>query len=76
MTAPDPPAVADYASPPGPEPTLFIEANALLALDDGDEHEARRILADMGDAELGILGNTAWKLYDLCSTLAAERRTR
>jgi hypothetical protein len=53
-------------------PTNFAESNALLALQSGDEAEARRLLADFFPGELGRLADAADKLSDLCG----EYRTR
>lgn len=55
--------------------TPFIEANALLAInDDRDYAEARHILCDESLSGLYALEQTARALADFCRDLANERR--
>jgi hypothetical protein len=57
-------------------PTRFIEANALLALDDGapDYDEARSHLAELSIGELYTLQRQAKRLVELCRVVADEKR--
>lgn len=47
-------------------PTNFLESNALLALQAGEEASANQILSRMTDGELRDLRRTCWKLGALC----------
>jgi plasmid stability protein len=49
------------------EPTNYSESNALLALIQGDEDEAREILADMLPGELVGLAEAADRLHHLAA---------
>jgi hypothetical protein len=57
-------------------PTPFIEANALLALDDGapDYDEARSSLVLLSMGELYALERQARRLAELCRVIANEQR--
>lgn len=55
------------------QPTPFAEANALLALQNGDHVEASKILADSPPDELRKLAVTANRLNALCWTLHDEK---
>lgn len=56
-------------------PTRSSEANALLALQNGDHDEARVHLADYLPNELSQLEDAADALSALCARLRRERRT-
>lgn len=58
------------------QPTPFIEANALLALDDGepDYANAREALASCSIRELQALERQSERLAELCRTLTHEMR--
>jgi hypothetical protein len=57
-------------------PTPFIEANALLALDDGapDYDDARSHLVELSIGELYALERQAKRLYEFCRVIANEKR--
>ena len=57
-------------------PTPFIEANALLALDDGapDYDDARSHLNELSIGELYTLQRQAKRLVELCRVVADEKR--
>jgi hypothetical protein len=56
-------------------PTGSSEANALLALQNGDLEEAEQHLADYSAGELARLEDTADAFSSLCARLRRERRT-
>lgn len=58
------------------QPTNFSEANALLALDNGqpDYALAREVLADYSLGELNNLRKQANRLSEICEILADEKR--
>lgn len=54
------------------EPTNFSEANALLALQDGDEDSARESIESLLGGELVMLGEAARRLAELVAERIAE----
>jgi phage shock protein A len=56
-------------------PTRSSEANALLALQNGDHDEAEQHLADYLPNELAQLEDAADALSALCARLRRQRRT-
>lgn len=56
------------------EPTRFIEANALLAIQSGDRLAAMTKLAEMHPHELRELGDAAYELGDMCRAHEREKR--
>jgi hypothetical protein len=54
--------------------TPFSETNALIAVDAGDEGQAREWLADYSASELLRLWRTATRLADLCRRMAQDGR--
>ena len=56
--------------------TPFVEANALLALEDGppDYAAAREHMSDLSMGELNALEHQAERLAALCREMARERR--
>lgn len=56
-------------------PTPFVEANALLALEDDPDYDAaREHLSDQSIGELYALERQAKRLFEFCRVLANERR--
>lgn len=57
-------------------PTPFVEANALIALEDGppDYDEARSYLVELSMAELSALEAQAKRLMEFCRVLHNEKR--
>lgn len=57
-------------------PTSSSEANALLAVQNGDFAEAREHLAEYSVGELHALADVADDLSSLCGTLARDARAK
>ena len=56
-------------------PTPFIEANALIALEESPDYaEARSSLSELSIGELYALKRQAERLRELCIEIAHERR--